>query len=124
MELNPRQVRLSAYKLIACQVAVAAVVALVFYLINGEPAARSAFKGGLIAAVPNLVFALFAFWFLGRGSAEQARTAMMRGHSLKIVLTIVLFVVVMQQPIAAGPLMAGFILTLFAQWSTAIFFKH
>ncbi|KKO46011.1 hypothetical protein WG68_08050 [Arsukibacterium ikkense] len=124
MQPSPRQVRISAYKLIAFQVAVAAVTALGFAIGAGELAAKSAFKGGLIAAVPNFVFAMFAFWTLGRGSAEQARTAMMRGHSLKIILTIVLFVVVMQQPIAAGPLMAGFILTLFAQWSTAIFFKH
>ncbi len=49
---------------------------------------------------------------------------MMRGHALKIILTIVLFVVVMQQDIAAGPLMVGFVLTLLAQWTTAIFFKH
>ena len=48
----------------------------------------------------------------------------MRGHSLKLILTIMLFVVVMQQEIAAGPLMVGFIFTLLAQWTTAIFFKH
>ncbi|WP_233080353.1 ATP synthase subunit I [Rheinheimera soli] len=124
MQPSPRQVRLSAYKLIAFQVAVAGLTALVFQLLSGELAAKSAFKGGLVAALPNFVFALFAFWTLGRGSAEQAKTAMMRGHSLKLILTIVLFVVVMQQQIVAGPLMTGFVLTLFAQWATAIFFKH
>ena len=124
MQPNPRQVRISAYKLVAFQVVVAALTALYFVLTSDELAAKSAFKGGLIAAVPNFVFALIAFWTLGRGSVEQAKTAMMRGHSLKIILTIVLFAVVMQQEIAAGPLMLGFILTLLALWSTAIFFKH
>lgn len=124
MQPNPRQVRISAYKLVAFQVVVAVITALVFAVISGELAAESALKGGLIAAVPNFVFALIAFWTLGQGTAEQAKAAMMRGHALKIILTIVLFVVVMQQDIAAGPLMVGFVLTLLAQWTTAIFFKH
>ncbi|KKO49423.1 hypothetical protein VT06_06210 [Arsukibacterium sp. MJ3] len=124
MELSPRQIRLSAYKMVACQVIIAALVALIFYIINGEPAARSAFKGGLIAAIPNLVFALFAFWYLGWGTAEQAKTAFMRGHSLKILLTIGFFVLVMQQAdIVAAAVLTGYILTLLAQWTAAIFFK-
>lgn len=124
MQPNPRQVRLSAYKFVGFQMTVALIVSICFGLMIDELAAKSAFKGGLIAAVPNFFFALFAFWSLGRGSAEQARVAMMRGHSLKLGLTIVFFIVVMQQEIAAGPLMTGFILTLLAQWSTAVFFKH
>lgn len=125
MEPGARQVRISAYKLIGCQVLVAALIALVFFYFQGDLAAKSAFKGGLIAALPNLVFALFAFRYLTRGSAEQAKTAFMRGHSLKIILTIGLFVWVMQQDdVVASALLTSYIITLFSQWTAAIFFKH
>ncbi|WP_449356409.1 hypothetical protein [Alishewanella longhuensis] len=47
--------------MVAFQVVVAALTALYFAVTSDELAAKSAFKGGLIAAVPNFVFALNSF---------------------------------------------------------------
>ena len=125
MQPTARQVRLSVYKLIATQVLVALCMALIFLIFSGGIAAYSAMQGGLIAAIPNLVFALFAFRYLTEGSAEQARISFMRGHALKILLTIGLFIGVMRQDdVVASALLTSYIVTLLAQWSAAFFFKH
>ncbi|MEE2024426.1 ATP synthase subunit I [Alkalimonas mucilaginosa] len=125
MQPTARQVRVSAYQLIAAQVLVAALMSLLFLLLQGAQAAYSALQGGLIAALPNLVFALFAFRYLTQGSAEQARTSFMRGHALKILLTIGLFIGVMRQDdVVASALLTSYIVTLLAQWSAVFFFKH
>ncbi|MCH8536610.1 MAG: ATP synthase subunit I [Alkalimonas sp.] len=124
MQPTARQVRISAYKLVGTQMLVAALMALVFFLLQGGQAAYSALQGGIIAAVPNLVFALYAFRFIAHGSAEQALKSFGRGHTLKILLTIGLFIGVMRQDdVVASALLTSYIITLLAQWSAAFFFK-
>lgn len=125
MQPTARQVRISAYKLVGFQALIAALMALVFFLMQGNEAAYSALQGGLIAALPNLVFAFLAFRYLTEGSADQARTSFMRGHALKILLTIGLFIGVMRQDdVVASALLTSYIITLLAQWSAVFFFKH
>lgn len=124
MQPNPRQVRISAYKLVAFQVVIACCASAFFAINYGALAALSALKGGIIAALTNLVFALVAFRTIALTSAEHAKNALMRGHSLKLILTIVLFVVVLKQEVAASAFITGFIMATLAQWSAAVFFKH
>lgn len=124
MQPNPRQVRISAYKLVAFQVVIALSTSLFFIIYYDALAAFSALKGGIIAALTNLVFALVAFRTIALTNIEQAKIALMRGHSLKLILTIVLFVVVLKQEVAAGAFITGFIMATMAQWSAAVFFKH
>lgn len=125
MQPTARQVRISAYKLVGFQALIAALMALIFFLMQGIEAAYSALQGGLIAALPNLVFAFLAFRYLTEGSADQARTSFMRGHALKILLTIGLFIGVMKQDdVVASALLTSYIVTLLAQWSAVFFFKH
>ena len=59
------QARKSAYFAVLAQVVVAGCIALAFFLLADSIAAKSAFKGGLAAAVPNFVFAFFAFRYSG-----------------------------------------------------------
>lgn len=125
MQPTARQVRISAYNLVGFQALIAALMALIFFLMQGIEAAYSALQGGLIAALPNLVFAFLAFRYLTEGSADQARTSFMRGHALKILLTIGLFIGVMRQDdVVASALLTSYIVTLLAQWSAVFFFKH
>lgn len=124
MQPEQRQVRLAAYQLVAFQFAIAGFTAIVFALSSDVFAAFSALKGGIIAAVTNLVFALTAFRRSALVNAEQAKIALMRGHSLKIVLTIILFVVVLKQEVVASAFIIGFITATLAQWAAAVFFKH
>ncbi|EJI87020.1 ATP synthase I chain [Alishewanella aestuarii B11] len=81
-------------------------------------------KGGIIAAVTNLVFALIAFSKFALSNAQQAKMALVKGHSFKLILTIVLFVIVLKQEVAASAFIIGFSLATVAQWSAAVFFKH
>lgn len=124
MQQQQRQVRLAAYKLVAFQFAIASFTAIFFGFYSDGLAAFSALKGGIIAAITNLTFALVAFRPRALTNSEQAKIALMRGHSLKIVLTIVLFVIVLKQEVAAGAFITGYITATLAQWAAAVFFKH
>ena len=117
--------RKSAYKLALGQLAVAGVIALAFFLAADAAAAKSAFKGGLVAVIPNFVFAFFAFRFSAADNANLVLASFMRGQSLKLILTAVLFgVVLSQQQLVAEMFLTGFLLTLLAQWMAPVFFKH
>ena len=117
--------RKSAYKLVLCQLAVAGVITLAFFLAADAAAAKSAFKGGLVAVIPNCVFAFFAFRFSALDNANLVLAAFMRGQSIKIILTAVLLgVVFTQQKLVPEVFLTGFLLTLLAQWTAPVFFKH
>ena len=117
--------RKSAYKLALCQLAVAGVIALAFFLAADAAAAKSAFKGGLVAVIPNFVFAFFAFRFSALDNANLVLASFMRGQSLKLILTAVLLALVFsQQQLVPGVFLTGFLLTLLAQWMAPFFFKH
>lgn len=117
--------RKSAYKLALCQLAVAGVIALAFFLVADAAAAKSAFKGGLVAVIPNFVFAFFAFRFSALDNANLVLASFMRGQSLKLILTAVLLALVFsQQQLVPGVFLTGFLLTLLAQWMAPFFFKH
>jgi ATP synthase protein I len=124
-EQNTVQARKSAYKLVLCQLVVAGVIALAFFLAVDAVAAKYAFKGGLVAVIPNCVFAFFAFRFSALNNANIVLAAFMRGQSVKLILTAVLLSVVMSQPeLVAEAFFTGFILTLLTQWTAPVFFKH
>ena len=98
---------------------------LAFFLAADAVPAKSAFKGGLVAAIANFVFALLAFRVNAAEQPEQAKAALMRGHSVKMILIVVLCALVLQQPDnVAAAFAVGFSLTLLMQWSATFFFKH
>lgn len=117
--------RKSAYKLVLSQLVVAGVIALAFFLAADAAAAKSAFKGGLVAVIPNFIFAFFAFRFSALDNANLVLASFMRGQSLKLILTAVLLALVFsQQQLVPGVFLTGFLLTLLAQWMAPFFFKH
>lgn len=117
--------RKSAYMLCLGQIAVAGCITLAFFLAADAAAAKSAFKGGLVAVIPNFIFAFFAFRFNAAENANLVLAAFMRGQSLKLILTAVLLSVVLsQQQTVSEAFITGFVLTLLAQWTAPFFFKH
>jgi len=117
--------QLAGLKLIGFQFTVAVFATLIISIIWGSSAALSAFAGGMIAVLPNFVFVLYAFRFVGASKMDQVYKSFKRGTSLKFMLTIVMFVLVFKTiTIVPLALFGCFILVNYAQWSSAIFFNH
>lgn len=117
--------RKAALKHIGFQTFLVLAVTLVCGSIWGSHAAMSAVVGGAIYIVPNLIFAWCAFAFAG---ARQARSVVMSlyfGEVVKLVLTIVLFVIALAwMKLDILSLYLAFGVALAAQWSIPFFFNH
>ena len=81
----------SVYKVIVAQLVWTVSFSLVCLSIFGVVAGYSALLGGLISAVPNSYFALYAFKFQGARNADKVVKSFIRGELGKIVFTGVLF---------------------------------
>jgi ATP synthase protein I len=102
-------------KILGYQVLIIMAVSLGF-VVGGWQKAFSAAIGGLAAFIPNLYFALRV-----AGSAEQDARKILRsfymGESVKLLLTVALFILIFQIPnIEILPLMAGYITALSVFW--------
>jgi ATP synthase protein I len=117
--------RLAALKLICLQGFVALLAALIIFIGWETNAALSALAGGAVAVLPNFVFALYAFRYMGASRANQAYASLKRGNGLKFMLTIVLFALVLKHfPVILLPFFSTYILALFTGLFAPVFFKH
>ena len=120
-----RPYRLAALKLILLQGVVALVTTVIIFLGWGISAGLSALAGGAIAVLPHLVFALYAFRYMGASRANQAYASLKRGNGLKFMLTIVLFALMLKlYPVVLLPFFCAYVLVLFTGLFTPVFFKH
>lgn len=83
--------RLGAFKLILIQGCVAIIAAVMVFIGWGVNASLSALAGGAIAVLPNFVFALYAFRYVGATKARHVYASFKRGSGLKFLLTVFLF---------------------------------
>jgi len=67
------------------------IVTLITYFIWDNEHAMSTFFGGVVAIVPNIVFALKAFRYAGARSSKKVVESFFSGVKLKMVLTALLF---------------------------------
>jgi ATP synthase protein I len=120
-----RPYRRAALKGVLLQGSVALAVAVIVFVIWGIMAAQSALAGGAIAVFPNLIFALYAFRYVGGSKANQVHQSFKRGAGLKFLLTTVLFLVAFKV-LHADPLavFVSFIIVTAVGWFTSIFFNH
>jgi ATP synthase protein I len=115
--------RNAALKVVFLQGTLALTSAVLVFVIWGAFAAQSALFGGVVATLPNLVFALYAFRYAGARQAKLVYTSFKRGNGLKFLLTILLFTLVFKfSQVMALPFFACFILVMFANWLAPIFF--
>jgi ATP synthase protein I len=103
--------------LVAGQVAISVVVALICAAVIGAPAGLAALIGGGISAAGSLVQVAVSF----RRSTAHAPPAIARGfyrgEALKIAVTVVLFVLALRgRHFAPGPMLAGYVATFVAYW--------
>ncbi len=85
------QGRQFAFKHNMLTASVVVVISLVIYLVFGFANAKSALVGGLVALVPNIVFAYKAFQYAGAQSSKKVVESFFSGVKLKMVLTALLF---------------------------------
>ena len=102
-------------KILGYQMLIIVAVSLGFAALGWQKAFSSAL-GGLAAFIPNLYFALRV-----AGSAEQDARKILRsfyvGESVKLLLTVTLFVLIFQIPnIEILPLMVGYVSALSVFW--------
>lgn len=120
-----RPYRLAAFKLICLQGIVALVAAVIIFVGWGVNASVSALAGSSVAILPHLVFALYAFRYMGASRANQAYASLKRGNGLKFMLTIVLFALMLKlYPVVLLPFFCAYVLVLFTGLFTPVFFKH
>ena len=98
-------------KVLLAQLAVSVVLGMLFWNIDGRVSGYSALLGGLTCVLPNAFLALR----LAVSSRDPGARALVRaayiGEFGKLALTVLFFSMVftLVQPLAAGPLFAGFI---------------
>lgn len=119
------QYRQAAYKGVLFQGCFAIVIALIIFIVWGVTAGASALAGGMVLVLPNFVFALYAFRYVGASKSELVYASLKRGNALKFLLTICLFALVFKYfTVMAMPFFVCYILVLFTQWYTPVFFNH
>jgi ATP synthase protein I len=117
--------RLAALKLIFLQGVVALIAAVIIYIGWGVNASLSALAGGVVAVLPNFVFALYAFRFMGASKAKQVFASFKRGNGLKFLLTIFLFALIFKLfSVIFLPFFCCYILVMFAGLFAPVFFNH
>lgn len=103
--------------LVAGQVAIAGIVALICAACVDAPAGVAAAIGGAIGAVASLAQVASGFRSSTAGDAPAIARGFYRGEAMKIAVTVLLFVLALRgRHLAAGPLFAGYVATFVAYW--------
>ena len=117
--------RRAAYKGIVLQGCFAIVIALIVFIGWGKTAGLSALAGGMVMLIPNFVFALYAFRYVGASKSDKVYVSLKRGNALKFLLTICFFALVFKYfTVMAMPFFICYILVMFSQWFAPVFFNH
>lgn len=112
--LSEQQARQRAYRIVASQLAVTGIVALLFFLLVGRQAGLSAAAGGAINAAGTCVQVWIVF--MGRAQADPKRAARVffRAEAAKIVVIVALFALTLRAlEFPQLPMIIGFAATLF-----------
>ncbi|EWH04553.1 MULTISPECIES: ATP synthase subunit I [Pseudoalteromonas] len=117
--------RLAAFKLICLQGIVAIIAAVIVFVGWGVNAGQSALAGGAVALLPNFVFVVYAFRYMGASRTNQVYASLKRGNGLKFMLTIVLFALILKSyTVVLLPFFCVYVLVLFSGLFAPVFFNH
>ena len=89
--MKNRQGVLGAQRLIACQLSLTVLLAIIATLLSSTTAGISALLGGLVSVLPNAYFAIKLFKYHGAMAAKQIVNSFYKGEALKMILSVVLF---------------------------------
>ena len=117
--------RLAAFKLICLQGIVALIAAVIVFVGWGVDAGQSALASGAVALLPNFVFVVYAFRYMGASRTNQVYASLKRGNGLKFMLTIVLFALILKSyTVILLPFFCVYVLVLFSGLFAPVFFNH
>lgn len=104
----------AAYRYLAIEATVTAVIALILLIYMDMIAARSALLGGVVFIVPNGLFTRLVFRQADGDTARRILNRFLVGEALKICVTIVLFALcfIFIKPLNVIALFATFIITM------------
>lgn len=103
--------------LVAGQVAISIVVALICAALIGAPAGFAALVGGGIGVAASIVQVAVSFRRRAAPDARAIARGFYRGEALKMAVTVLLFIVVLRRrSLPPGPLFAGYVATFAAYW--------
>ena len=109
--------RAVATRMLVTQSAIIIICTLLAWIFFNNHFALSVLFGGLAALLPNIMFAVFAFRYAGASQIKLVYQSMKTGSKLKLILTIVIFLLVFRWPnVQVVPLLGTFIITMFGQW--------
>jgi ATP synthase protein I len=107
----------TATRLIFAQLILTGIMSVTWWMASNGKAAYSTMLGGLVATIPN---GLFAYRLFGNERQRSARTiisSLYRGEALKLVTTMVLFTLVFRFiSVTALPFFITYCLTLMVFW--------
>ncbi len=110
-------------KVLYMQFLMAILVASGFLLAGGWKEALSPLMGSGIAFLPNLYFA-FKVYLARHQSAQGIVNAFYAGESVKLILTVALFIIVLQIPsVNFLTLLAGYIAVLSVFWFALFYWR-
>lgn len=104
----------AAYRFLAVEAVVAAVIALILLVYMDMTAARSALLGGVVFIAPNWLFTGLVFRQSNGETAQRILHRFFVGEALKILVTIVLFALcfILFKPLNVIALFATFMVTM------------
>ncbi|XQW85136.1 ATP synthase subunit I [Thalassotalea piscium] len=113
-----------AFKQIIICTIVVTICTIITCIFWGLSYAQSVLAGGVIAIIPNVIFALKAFRYAGAKSSDKVIESFYSGEKIKIVLTAILFALAFRfiaiEPI---PFFTSFCLVVVLPLLTPIFIK-
>ena len=109
--------RRQALGLVAMQVVIAGLLAVLCAAISGAPAALAALVGGGIGVAASLVQVLSSFRAGAAGNPAAIARGFYRGEALKVATTVVLFILALRaRRFMPGALFAGYVASFVAYW--------
>jgi ATP synthase protein I len=119
------EVRLKALYFVIFQTGFVALLTLKSGFFFDKDIALSVLIGGLIFLLPNALFTLMAFMFVGARHQKYVVLSFYLGEVVKLSLTAIMFILVFAlfnvEPLA---LLLGFILSTLTQWTASIFLSN
>jgi ATP synthase protein I len=117
--------QVSGLKLVAFQLSLVLIVALISTVFFSNKTGYSALFGGLTFLLPNVVFVLMAFAHAGARQSKKVVRGFYAGEAIKLFLTVLLFVVFLKYgSLSLIAFYISFLLLVISQWLAPFFFYN
>jgi len=117
--------QVSGLKLVAFQLLLMLIIALVSTVFFSIKSGYSALAGGVTFLLPNLIFVLMAFAHAGARQTKKVLRGFYAGEAIKLFLTVLLFVVFLKYMLLSlTAFYISFSLLVASQWLAPFFFYN